>query len=35
MRIVRETHHSWRDLVTGKVEKGKLWVPPHPKFHEF
>ncbi len=35
MRVVRETHHSWRDLVTGKIPRGKLWIPPSPKLTDF
>lgn len=25
--IIEETHHHWKDLLSGKAEKGKLWVP--------
>lgn len=26
---IEETHHHWKDLVAGKAEKGKLWIPNH------
>jgi len=29
INIIEETHHYWKDLVTGKVEKSALWVPDH------
>jgi len=29
MRVVRETHHSWQDLTSGKLPPNGLWVPPN------
>lgn len=27
LEVIQETHNSWKDLVAGKISKGKLWIP--------
>ena len=27
LEVIEETHGYWKDLVAGKSEKGKLWLP--------
>lgn len=26
LEVIEETHHYWKDLVSGKTKPGKLWV---------